>query len=70
MELKTVDWFETITQLRSHAYEEGYKAGIKEVVDWIKPRIAMAKGGLMSTNIDWVEWQAKLKEWGIDAMAT
>ena len=41
------------------AYETGFKAGIKEVVDWLK--LAAAEPDFMLDA-----WQAKLKEWGIN----
>ena len=42
-------------------YNEGRQAGIKEVVEWIEG------GGLSSGFLaNWSEWQAKLKEWGIE----
>jgi hypothetical protein len=43
-----------------------YKVGIHEVVDWIKPRIAVNQFGIMQTNIDAIEWLSKLKAWGIE----
>ena len=39
--------------------------GRKEVVEFMSPRMAMHKSGLMQTNIDYIEWRAKLKKWGI-----
>lgn len=42
------------------------RAGIKAVVGWVKPRMAVTQAGLMSTNIDYIEWLGKLKEWGIE----
>ena len=45
-------------------YEAGRQEGIKTVVDWMEPRLGMFCG-LITTNIDWIEWQAKLKEWNI-----
>ena len=43
---------------------EAYRAGIKEVVDWIK---ATRVGGYnLCLKVNWDEWQAKLKEWHIE----
>ena len=46
-----------LCQLTKQA-EISFKAGIKEVVEWVKahPRIQHS----------WDEWQSKLKDWGID----
>ena len=45
-------------------YELGEKAGIREVVEWIK---ASGDTSLYSQNGEYTdEWQAKLKEWGIN----
>ena len=43
-----------------------YQAGIREVVDYLQPHIACGLGGFMQTNIDYIEWQGKVKEWGIN----
>ena len=41
------------------AREEGKKAGIKEVVDWVNKNREYSNFNRL--------WQAQLKEWGIDA---
>ena len=46
--------------------EEGVKEGRQDVVEWVSPRLAMHKSGLLQTNIDYIEWQDKLKSWTID----
>lgn len=51
------------------SYQDGKKAGIKEVVDWCKGHRYL-EGGDESNFMPywWVEedeWQAKLKEWGV-----
>ncbi len=42
-------------------FEAGKQAGIKEVVDWIECQ--RVNPGINDRR---KEWQAKLKEWGID----
>ena len=42
--------------------EISFKAGIKEVVEWIKERDCGDKS-CVAITID--DWQAKLKEWGL-----
>lgn len=52
---------ENIYEERS--YMAGKQAGIKEVVEWLKKYFEHYQD-----NPFWkVEWQRKLKEWGIDA---
>ena len=46
--------------------EISFKAGIRKVVGYLQPHMTCNKAGLMQTNIDYIEWQAKLKEWGIN----
>ena len=46
------------------AREEGKKAGIKEVVDWIKEQVLTTQNII---NVYPEDLQAQLKEWGIDA---
>ena len=78
------DGFPTVKGLlkagRTMAYNEGYKAGIKEVVDWINEHTNMPleadfriffsrndKGELVIGNhIDTKQWLTQLKEWGIN----
>ena len=50
-----------------------FKAGIKEVVEWIKANANLERGdrdvGLCFEDFlyfDYETWQAKLKEWGIE----
>ena len=44
--------------------KEGKKQGVKEVVEWIKAR---REGGYnLCLKVHWEEWQAQLKEWGIE----
>ncbi len=54
------------------AWEEGLKAGIKEVVEWVKANASLEHGdrdvGLCFEDylhFDYMNWQDKLKEWGI-----
>jgi len=44
--------------------EISFKAGIREVVEWIKGH-TLYKGDY-TFHIDVDQWQAKLKEWGIE----
>lgn len=51
-------------------YEQGKKAGIKEVVDWLFG-ISTAQEvdfppQIISFTMLYKEWQAQLKEWGMD----
>ena len=48
-----------IDQTVNRAFEEGRKAGIKEVVDWVSNNIPM-------TFKRTLQWENKLKEWGIE----
>lgn len=69
---KPVEWFEGWlidfeTELREIAIaqaEISFKAGIKEVVEWIKSKAIEIIG------IPQEEWQAKLKEWKIENINT
>lgn len=53
------------------ALEEAYKAGMKEVVEWIEGESWTEWNGVISIEkprnvlFDEGEWQAKLKEWGV-----
>lgn len=42
--------------------EISFKAGLKETVEWVKTHYAGYQDYTISDN----EWQAKLKEWGIE----
>ena len=54
----------------NEAIEEARKAGMKEVVEWIKSKMALPRTYLDTTypdiNLTVGEWQVKLKEWGIE----
>ena len=64
----------TLVEKLVEAEERGREAGIKEVVEWIEHHSSKPYyrhlGNLTVVNCDchytWDEWQAKLKEWGID----
>jgi len=47
-------------------FAEGKKAGMRKVVEWLDGRLGITKAGLLSTNIDYIEWQAFLKDLGIE----
>ena len=51
-------------------YDKGKKAGIKEVVEWIKQEndkhLQVLDGSFIIAKLDADRWFAKLKEWGID----
>jgi len=52
-----------------HSFPIGEKAGIKEVVEWIKSHSSLEQGKDEEGRLSWFvrdEWQAKLKEWGIE----
>ena len=55
--------FLNITLVLEKQAEISFKAGIKEVVEWIKERDCGDKS-CVAITID--DWQAKLKEWGIE----
>ena len=40
--------------------------GIQEVVDWINAHLTVWPGGIPTMQALSKEWQAKLKEWGIE----
>ena len=44
-----------------HQAEISFKAGIKEVVDWLRTNLPDEYGSI----VGWSVWQAKLKDWGI-----
>ena len=50
-----------VERLIEQARNDGLKAGIKEVVDWVNHGYWT---GLGVYNIPLKDWQAKLKEWG------
>ena len=57
-----------VTPTQNHPIEccESFKAGIKEVVDWIKEQERKTIFDIVVWEVlDEVEWNAKLKEWGI-----
>ena len=48
--------------------EYSFKAGVKEVVDWLNQdsnTLEIEVGGGIARVIDRYAWQAQLKEWGI-----
>ena len=51
-----------IGDLMKRQAEISFKAGIREVVEWLEQ---ISKAGQPSRFIPSSEWQAKLKEWGI-----
>jgi len=53
---------EIYTLLEAQA-EISFKAGIKEVVEWVKERDCGTKSSVWLFRDN---WQAKLKEWGIE----
>ena len=46
--------------------EVSFDKGRKEVVEWLEPRLGMTIAGLLSTNIDYIEWQTFKKSLGIE----
>lgn len=48
-------------EARQPEVDEAEQKGVKRVVDFFKARLGITEGGLLSTNIDYVEWQAFLK---------
>ncbi len=49
----------------SCAYHKGKRAGIKEVVDWINQQHKYSTGAGDFYEINDLDLQAKLKEWGL-----
>jgi hypothetical protein len=49
----------------NYLFEEGKKAGIKEVVDWIIENNRNHPQPYRGVNISREKWQSKFKEWGI-----
>ena len=47
---------------------KAHRAGIKEVVEWIEKRSSLSPGrcSVAMTYESRLEWQAKLKEWGVE----
>lgn len=68
-ELSDDHWAKVLDDI--HYYERelqaeiSFKAGIKEVVDWINSNWFYASCGDMYLHGD--KWQAQLKEWGISS---
>lgn len=63
---------ETSWKAREPEIQEAHKAGMKEVVEWIKANADLERGdrdvGLCFEDYLWFDyhnWQAKLKEWGL-----
>ena len=52
---------------RDFHYADGYKAGIKTVVDWLKENSWDDDGVQLFIPTD---WQDQVKEWGIDEKET
>ena len=48
------------------AIEASRKAGIKEVVEWVKTHSFESEGNKWAVSLWDKEWQAKVKEWGIE----
>ena len=52
-------------------YVEGKKVGIREVVEWLSQNTfdlsLLSSASANGLGFDKGDWQAKLKEWGIDA---
>ena len=46
--------------------EISFKAGIKEVIEWIKTNNRNNPQPFRGVNISREQWQSKLKEWGIE----
>ena len=63
-------------QGHSKGWNDGVKVGIKKVVEWIRNGIVMrvprgtrvyrADKEKVLVQFDYTEWQAKLKEWGLE----
>jgi len=47
-------------------FQKGVEAGRKEVVGWIKSKSEIDNLLMRRLSIHVIEWQAKLKEWGIE----
>ena len=57
-----------VDALISEQAEISFKAGIKEVVDWVQlvpPETKLPEGNMPHYVISIEQWQAKLKEWGL-----
>ena len=58
---------DTVIEYRDFHYADGFKAGIKEVVDYIKSEGDWDTGlFIFGFAIDADIWNAKLKEWDIN----
>jgi len=57
---------ELIKPILGNQAEIFFEAGIKEVVEWVNKNIFWKKDATHSTSFYPKEWQAKLKEWGIE----
>ena len=47
-------------------WDIAFKAGIKEVVDWVMKYRSETTREFMGFTMSRVEWQANLKEWGLE----
>ena len=64
----TSNFTDALVDVAREQAEISFKAGIKEVVEWIEKRSSLSPGrcSVAMTYESRLEWQAKLKEWGID----
>ena len=58
--MKTDKMFPAMDDTRT-LFEKGRQSGITEVVEWVVGAIRVKH----VVVVDWQEWQAKKKEWGI-----
>jgi len=54
----------TLKMLLNHIADKEKQAGIKEVVEWIREHNTSAHNKIVFVSM--VEWEGKLKEWGIE----
>ena len=53
-------------EVRKCSRRLGYLAGIREVVEWVERHTHKMNTNMYGISLGRAEWQAKLKEWGIE----
>lgn len=55
-----------VRELIIDAHNAGEQKGRKQVVDWVERNVGWRHDAPYKSAIDMHDWQAKLKEWGIE----
>ena len=56
-----VNYVVKLDSVATALYKAGQDSRLKEVKEWLDGRLGISQAGILTTNIDFIEWQAFLK---------